>query len=143
MRRIHLAVGILPIGAFLASGRFMRMHAPPMAVLEDGMRMLYRSRHIYLLGSGLVNLMLGLYLRARVVGWRKRMQMGGSVLILAAPLLLLMAFVNEPGQGLRADLWQSRFGLFALFGGAMLHAIAGIGRPAERPEAKAAGAGVG
>jgi hypothetical protein len=135
-----LAVGILAVIAFLATGQFMRRHAPPMASLEDGLRLMYRSRHIYLLGSSLVNLMLGLYLRTGIAGWRKTTQAAGSVLLLASPLLLLMAFVNEPSLGVRADLWQSSFGLFALFGGSMLHAIAGIGKPAEIPEAKAAGA---
>ena len=140
MRRIHLAVGILTTIAFLATGQFMRRHAPPMSDLEDGLRMIYRSRHIYLLGSGLLNLMLGHYFRACAGAWRKSTQVVGSVLLLAAPFLLLLAFINEPGRGLGADLWQSRFGLFALFGGSLLHSIAGIGKPAGKPEAKAAGA---
>ena len=142
MRRIHLAVGILTIMAFLATGQFMRMHAPPMEDLEDGLRMMYRSRHIYLLGSGLLNLLLGVYLRARAAGWRSGLQVAGSVLILTAPFLLVLAFFNEPGRGLSADLWQSRFGLFALFGGCLLHAIAGIGKATERPWAKTSGSGV-
>jgi hypothetical protein len=141
MRRIHLAVGILIIGAFLATGQFMRMRTPPMAALDDGIRMMYRSRHIYLLGSALVNLMVGLYLRTRRAGWPKTTQTTGSVLLLAAPFLLLMAFINEPSRGVRADLWQSSFGMFALFGGTLLHAIAGIGKPAEQPETTAKGAG--
>ena len=141
VQRIHLAVGVLAVIAFLASGQFMRVHVPPVAVLEDGLRMMYRSRHIYLLGSGLVNLMLGLYLRAYAAGWRKGTQAAGSVLLVAAPFLLLLAFIKEPGRGLRADLWQSSFGLFALFGGSMLHAIAAIAKPAERPKAKATRAG--
>ena len=141
MRRLHLAVGILVVIAFLATGQFMRRHEPPMAALEDGLRMMYRSRHIYLLGSGLVNLMLGLYPHARVAGWRRITQALGSVLLLASPILLLMAFLNEPGLGVRADLWQGSFGLFAMFGGSMLHAIAGIGQRAGKPEAKAASAG--
>jgi len=142
MRRVHLAVGILTIIAFLATGQFMRRHAQPMADLEDGLRMMYRSRHIYLLGSGLLNLLLGLYLRARAAGWRKSTQAAGSVLLLAAPFLLVLAFLNEPGRGPSADLWQSRFGLFALFGGCLLHAIAGIGNVTEKPWAKAASSGV-
>ena len=139
MGRIHLAVGILTIGAFLATGQFMRMHAPPMAALEDGPRMMYRSRHIYLLGSGLVNLLLGLYVRSRAAGWRKTTQAAGSILLLAAPFLILMGFINEPGRGVRADLWQSSFGMFALFCGSMLHAIAAIGKATGKLEAKAAG----
>ena len=104
--------------------------------------MLYRSRHIYLLGSGLVNLILGLYFRACRAQWRKATQAVGSLLVLAAPFLLLLAFIHEPSGGLRADLWRSAFGLYTLFGGGtMLHAIAGIPKRAERPEPKACGAG--
>ena len=141
MPRVHLTVGILTVVAFLGSGPYMRIRVPAMAVLEDGLRMMYRSRHIYLLGSGLVNLMLGLYVHTWAAGWRKRTQTAGSVLLLAAPFLLLLAFINEPGRGVRADLWESSFGMFALFGGTLLHAIAGIGKPAEQPETTAKGAG--
>jgi len=84
-----------------------------MAVLEDGLRMMYRSRHIYLLGSGLVNLMLGLYIHVWAAGWRKRTQTAGSVLLLAAPFLLLLAFINEPGRGVGADLRESSSGCFS------------------------------
>jgi hypothetical protein len=139
MRRIHLVVGVLTVGVFLASGQFMRMHSPPMTQVEDGVRMMYRSRHIYILASGLVNLMLGLYLRGCLAGWRKGTQAIGSALLVTAPFLLMLAFLNEPSHGLHADTWQSRFGLFALFGGSILHAVAGIGKPVERPEVKAAG----
>jgi len=139
MRRIHLAVGVLTVVVFLASGQYLRFHSPPLTAVEDGTRLLYRSRHIYILASGLVNLVLGLYVRARVAGWRKTTQAVGSALLALAPILLLLAFLNEPGRGLHADLWQSRFGLFALFGGSLLHAIASIGNPAEKRQGNAAG----
>jgi len=42
-----------------------------MHAIADGPRMMFLSRHIYLLGSALVNLMLGLYLRTESVGWRR------------------------------------------------------------------------
>jgi len=40
---------------------FLR-HAPPLGALNDATRLLYRSRQLYILAGGLVNLMLGLYL---------------------------------------------------------------------------------
>jgi hypothetical protein len=61
MRRIHLAVGILALAAFAASGQVMLRHVPPMHLLGDDVRLMYRSRHIYLLGSGIANVLLGLY----------------------------------------------------------------------------------
>ena len=59
MRRIHLAVGILALAAFAASGQVMLRHVPPMHLLGDDVRLMYRSRHIYLLGSGIANVLLG------------------------------------------------------------------------------------
>ena len=85
--------------------------------------------------------MLGLYIHVWAAGWRKRTQTAGSVLLLAAPFLLLLAFINEPGRGVGVDLRESSFGMFLLFGGSMLDAILGIGKRAEKSEAKGASAG--
>ena len=59
MRRYHLWVGGLIVVVFLITGQFMRHHGPPMGALSDSTRLMFRSRHIYLLASGLVNLMWG------------------------------------------------------------------------------------
>jgi hypothetical protein len=59
MRRYLLWVGVLVVGVFLITGQFMRHHEPPMGTLGDSVRLMFRSRHIYILASGLVNLMLG------------------------------------------------------------------------------------
>jgi hypothetical protein len=115
MRRIHLAVGILALAAFAASGQVMLRHVPPMHLLGDDVRLMYRSRHIYLLGSGIANVLLGLYVVLRKELWRRGIQYAGSVLLLAAPLLLGLAFVTETGHGLDRT-WRSSFGLFAMLG---------------------------
>jgi hypothetical protein len=44
--------------------------------------MMYVSRHIYLLGAALVNLVLGLYLQMKPPRWRGILQQIGSLLIL-------------------------------------------------------------
>ena len=61
MRLIHLIWGILVLIAFAASGQAMLRHVPPMRLLSDDVRLMYRSRHIYLFGSGIANVLLGLY----------------------------------------------------------------------------------
>jgi hypothetical protein len=94
MRRLHLIVGLAALVAFLASGQYMRHNHLP--GLDDATRLLFRSTHIYLLFSALVNLTLGIYLTPAIRGWRRWLQRTGSVLILAAPPLLGVAFLTEP-----------------------------------------------
>jgi len=121
MRRVYLITGILAIVAFLITGAIMRTHTPPMITLTDDIRLMYRSRHLYILAGGVANLLLGLYLSINVGGWRRRLQYLGSVLFLIAPILLTLAFFAEPSHGLTEDTWRSSFGLYALFGGGMAH----------------------
>jgi hypothetical protein len=90
-------------------------------------RLMYRSRHIYILASGLVNLMLGLYLPRTPQGWRGTVRTVGSVLLLISPVLLILAFVSEPAKGFQPEMVCSVAGLYVLFGGCMAHLAAGIG----------------
>ena len=87
---------------------------------------MYVSRHIYLLGAALVNLVLGLYLREYSARWRRTLQRMGSVLIFFAILSLLLAFISEPALGIMGRSWRSYFGLIALFAGVMTHLVARV-----------------
>ena len=70
MRTLHFWVGVAGLLAFIESGQIMRHHQPSMDTLSDSVRLIYRSRHIYLLESALVNLVLGLYLLPRSAAGR-------------------------------------------------------------------------
>ncbi|HKE28412.1 MAG TPA: hypothetical protein VKB88_38950 [Bryobacteraceae bacterium] len=120
MRRLHLLVGILAVLAFLITGQIMRHHEPLMSALSAETRLMLRSRHIYILAGGLVNLMLGIYVQQRH-GWRGVMQDIGSAFLVLSPALLIAAFAVEPAVGFRREMWWSTIGLYTLFGGAMLH----------------------
>ncbi len=124
MLRIHLTFGILVLLVFAGTGMVMRTHTPPMRQLSDGARLMYRSRHIYILGSGIANVLLGLYLVPRRSSVRRGLQCAGSVLFLAAPVLLVSAFFAETGRGLASPMWRSSLGLYALLGGTILHFVA-------------------
>jgi hypothetical protein len=126
MRRLHLVMGIVALIAFLVTGQVMRHHTPPMTALSDAARLMFRSRHIYILGAALVNLMLGLYMMRRMGGWRYTVQGIGSGLVLIAPVLLVIAFAMEGGTDLRGERVWSHWGLYALFGGCVLHAITAV-----------------
>lgn len=126
MRALHLWIGGLAVAVFLATGQFLRHHHPPVDTLSDSARLMLRSRHIYILASGLVNLMLGLYIQRYTGGWRRAVQMLGSALLISSTALLVLAFVVEPARGFQPEMPWSALGLYALFGGSMLHVVASI-----------------
>lgn len=130
LRRTHLAVGLLAIVVFIGTGQYMDRVHDHLHGMPDVRRMLFRSAHIYLLLSGLLNLALGLYLAgsSRPVG--RLLQAIGSVFVLAGPALLLLAFVYEPWL---TDLERpfARPALYGALAGMLLH-LAG-----HRPSASA------
>ena len=127
LRRVHLVVGIAGLVAFVLSGQLLGRHHPAMDALPGELRMMYVSRHIYLLAGALVNAVLGLYLQLQPSGWRRVPQVIGSIFILASVLPLSLAFLAEPPLGLAGRGWRSYFGLIALFVGVMMHLVASIG----------------
>jgi len=137
MRRVHFIVGWVTLAVFVLSGQVLRLHHPALRGMDDGPRMMLISRHIYLLGGGLVNLALGMYLRVEGRDWRRLLQMAGSVLVAVAPLPLAMAFLAAPEHGVEGRSWRAAYGWFALFGGMMLHWIAQVG--AQRIDTTASG----
>ena len=136
MRKAHLAVGILAVLAFLTTGQLIRHHEPPLSTMAAEARLLFRSRHIYILAAALVNLMLGLYAQPQS-GWRGATRSAGSVLVMLSPVLLVAAFAVEPAHGFRQDMWWSASGLYTLFAGSMAHLASAIGQSALEPKARA------
>ena len=124
LRRVHLTIGIAGIVAFLLSGQLLGHHHPAMEQLTPELRMMYVSRHIYLLTGALVNTVLGLYLQLQPSAWRRVAQTIGSILILTSALSLSMAFLVEPPLGMAGRGWRSLVGMVALFVGVMTHLVA-------------------
>lgn len=59
--------------------------------------MLYRSRHIFILMSGLLHVGIGSYFKYRLQSWRRVLQFIGSLLITIATVVFTIAFFYEPG----------------------------------------------
>jgi xanthine/uracil permease len=59
---------------------------------------MFRSTHIYILLSGLLNLGIGTYLILSKQKWRRVLQLIGSSFVLVAPPLLICAFFYEPSS---------------------------------------------
>ena len=124
MKLLHQIVGVSVVVIFLLTGQYMEFHDPRMEELSDGARMLFRSRHIYILLAGLVNVSVGAYFSYRTRLWRRILQWVGSSLIIVAPLLLIGAFFYEPTmKGLPRPLTLP--GIVALLVGALCHLLSG------------------
>lgn len=123
MKRVHLIFGLVLVVVFILTGQYMEyVHN---RTLSDGMRVLYRSRHIYLLLNALINISLGLYVEYERSGWRRRLQVIGSILIMIAPAFLLAGFFYEPPRGADQTI-MAPYGIFATAIGILLHLVSAI-----------------
>ncbi len=87
--------------------------------------MLYRTRHIFILLSGLLHLGIGSYFAYRLRAWRRAMQLVGSTLVTSSSVLFTIAFFYEAKlKELHTPL--SHFGMYAIAIGALLHVISGV-----------------
>ena len=122
MKRFHIIFGFIVVVVFLLTGQYMEyVHN---RILPDGTRVLYRSRHIYILLAGLLNLAIGTYYSQRPKGWRRTLQSIGSLLLILAPFLLLAGFFYEPTRG-PEQTTIAPLGIFAVAIGTVLHFISG------------------
>jgi len=125
MRKIHLIFGIFVVVAFLLTGQYMDKLYNHMVGVPDAQRLLFRTRHIFILLAGLLNLGIGAYFTYRVETWRRTVQLLGSLLIFVASFLFLIAFFYEPKlNDLHTPL--SHWGTYTIAVGALLHVISGL-----------------
>lgn len=110
---------------FAVTGRFMRWDFPDKEIIPPELRILMRSRHIYILFSALIHLGLGVYLQISQKTWRKNLQIFGSVLLISASGLLIWGFVSETYY-LRTFSDINRFGIYLSLAGIGFHLIGGI-----------------
>ncbi len=121
---VHLVVGAAAFIAFVVTGKFMRIDFPDKGSIPPELRMLMRSRHIYILFSGLIHLVLGIYLQIGPQTWRRSLQYLGSLLLVISSGLLLWAFIVETYQ-LQHFSDISRWGIYLSLAGVGAHLIGG------------------
>ena len=110
--------------AFLLTGQYMDKYFNHLVGMADGPRLLYRTRHIFILMAGLLNLGIGAYFTRRSETWRRVLQLIGSLLVIMASFLFLIAFFYEPNlTDLRTPL--SHWGTYIIATGVLLHVISG------------------
>ena len=124
MKKVHLIFGVCVVVAFLLTGQYMDKVYNHMHGVPDAPRLLFRTRHIFILLAGLLNLGIGAYFTYRIETWRRTVQLLGSLLIFTASFLFLIAFFYEPHlSNLRTPL--SHWGTYTIAIGALLHVVSG------------------
>lgn len=127
MAWLHLIFGVLLFFVFTTTGSFMRADFPDKEAIPQELRLLMRSRHIYILFSALIHIALGVYLQVRPEIVRRILQYSGSAFLFASSVLLVWAFVNET-YSLQRFSDVSRFGIYTSLAGVGLHLVGGIVR---------------
>ncbi|MFT3743520.1 MAG: hypothetical protein QM785_04415 [Pyrinomonadaceae bacterium] len=131
MSRFHLIFGIAVFIAFAVTGSYMRADFPDKDIIPQELRLLMRSRHIYILFSSLIHLMLGVYLSISPVRWRSVVQYIGSALLTASSGILLWGFIVETYQFAHfSDV--SRWGIYLSLAGAVPHLIGVLGHGSKQ-----------
>ncbi|MBI4417534.1 MAG: hypothetical protein HY563_02075 [Ignavibacteriales bacterium] len=99
MKRIHLLTGILTLVVFLVTGVYMRIGFPELYGDSEAIRFLFRANHVYILFSGLLNVMAGFASVPMVqTDLVQKVKAAGSILLLLAAPLFILAFILEPPQ---------------------------------------------
>jgi len=125
LRCLHLAVGLLGLLAFLAAGLYLYLELPDRAQTDQVHNIMNRANHIYLLCAVLLNVQLGCYLSVLNLRFARGLQWLGSILLMIAPVLLLLAIFDEPVSA-GAELPYALPAVAALFVGVVLHAAARV-----------------
>ncbi|ANG63344.1 hypothetical protein A8C75_13260 [Marinobacterium aestuarii] len=125
LRCLHLTVGLLGLLAFLLTGLYLYLELPDRGDTLQVYSMLYRANHIYLLCAALLNVQLGCYLSVLNLPLARGLQWTGSLLLLLAPALLLLAIFDEPVNS-GPELPYTLPAVIALFAGVTLHAAARV-----------------
>jgi hypothetical protein len=129
---IHRWAALASLVIFLVTGVFMMLAFPSIYAGNEAVRFLYRANHVYILLGGLVNWLVGIYGSPHPAVWRRAVQTMGSVLLLTAPMMLVVAFILEPPTGV-APRPITVIGISILLAGVVFHS-AGYRRVAPAPE---------
>lgn len=127
LRWIHLIFGVLLFVVFTVTGSYMRTDFPDKEAIPQELRLLMRSRHIYILFSALIHIALGVYLRMQPALARQIPQYTGSVVLFISSILLVWAFVVET-YSLQQFSDISRYGIYTSLAGVLLHLLGGVGK---------------
>ena len=126
MRHQHTLAGIGFFIVFLGTGLWMRLMFPDAYQGDTGMRLMFRSAHIYILLSALVNLVAGTAREVAATRWAALLGSLGSWMLLLAPALFTAAFFLEPAPD-SVERPYVKWGCFWTLGASLAFVAARLG----------------
>ena len=103
----------------------MRTDFPDKELIPQDLRLLMRSRHIYILFAALIHLCLGVYIQLRPILVQKIIQITASSVLTLASIMLVYAWYVET-YGLQHFSNISRYGIYLSLAAVVLHVIGGF-----------------
>jgi hypothetical protein len=122
MRAAHVVAGILGFAIFLGTGLYMAFNFPGLFHGNQAIRYQFRANHVDILLCSVVNLLVGLHLARPIGRWRASLQALGSLLLLAALPVLVIAFFVEPPRS-SPDRLITTGGVVLILVATVLHAL--------------------
>jgi hypothetical protein len=125
MKWFHLIFGIALFFVFTTTGSYMRADFPDKDAIPQDLRLLMRSRHIYILFAALMHLCLGVYVQLRPILLQKIIQITASSVLTLASIMLVYAWYIET-YDLQHFSNTSRYGIYLSLTAVVLHVIGGF-----------------
>lgn len=131
MRLLHLGFGLVLFVLFLHTGRHLSATIPEVIRRDERVRFIKRANHIYIMGTALVHVALGLYLRRRPHRLAYVLQTTGSVVLLVGGAIVYLAFWLNTDNVFRPDIAKpdrllTLLGMVGMAAGIGLHLLAGL-----------------
>ena len=107
---------------FLLTGQYMDKYHNHLADMEDLPRALMRAQHLYILLAALINMSLGGYLTISKDKIVRSFQIFGTILIIAATIMLILWFFKElPSDQIERPM--CRKALYLMLAGVLGHGV--------------------
>lgn len=121
LKRLHFVVGLVFFIIFWLSGAYLKFIAWDALNNDDVLRVVFRSGHVYILMTALINLVLSSYLIINTTKNSQFVQGLGSLLLIIAPVLLTFSFIETTtGIEVRALTF---LGAISMTVGVVLHIV--------------------
>jgi hypothetical protein len=125
MSWFHLIFGAVLFYVFTVTGNYMRADFPDKDIIAPELRMLMRSRHIYILLSSLLHLLLGAYIQMASDVRVRLIQFTGSGLLVISSVVYVAAFCLETYEYVGFSE-VSRFAIYLSLAGVGVHLVGGM-----------------
>lgn len=124
LKLLYLCIGILTVLVFLGTGQYLRRVFPNKENIDLAFRVMQRSRHIFILLSGLVLSGIGIYFQSARLALFRIIQYIAFVILIVANGLFIYAFFYEVDTNFIPQTPILQYAAYLILAGVALNFIA-------------------